>query len=121
MEEKINQEIVVALPKELPQEEKDNLVAIIGNICGEIVVRESDKAFKKGFEVALEWQEEVNKQEQTSICRGCKQSIRWIKTKAGKNMPCEVGGFQGMTLGGEMVTVFQPHWSNCVKAKYFKR
>lgn len=38
---------------ELPQEEKDNLVDIVSKICGEIVAKESDKAFFKGFEVGL--------------------------------------------------------------------
>jgi hypothetical protein len=54
-------------------------------------------------------------------CKGCDQDIRWIKTKEGKWMPCEVMGFQGMTEAGEMVTVFQPHWNNCLKAKDFKK
>jgi hypothetical protein len=34
---------------ELPQEDKDNLVSIVGEICGEIVAKESDKAFRQGF------------------------------------------------------------------------
>jgi len=34
---------------ELPQEEKDNIVNIVSKICGEIVAKESDKAFYRGF------------------------------------------------------------------------
>jgi len=56
-----------------------------------------------------------------SKCKGCGESIRWIKTKEGNWMPCEIAGFQGMTPDGEMVTVFQPHWGNCIKAKQFKK
>lgn len=47
--------------------------------------------------------------------------IRWVKTKAGKNMPCEYAGVQGMTEDGEMITVFIPHWGNCIKARNFKK
>jgi hypothetical protein len=46
-------EMEAQLPKELPQEDKDNLVTIIGNICAQIVAKESDKAFQKGFEAGL--------------------------------------------------------------------
>jgi hypothetical protein len=56
-----------------------------------------------------------------SKCKGCGENIRWIKTKAGKNMPCEICGVQGMTEDGEMTVVFIPHWSNCLKAQDFKR
>jgi hypothetical protein len=56
-----------------------------------------------------------------SICKGCNQQIRWVKTKAGKNMPCEICGVQGITEEGEMTTIFIPHWYNCIKAKEFKK
>lgn len=42
----------IKLP-ELPQEEKDNLVNIVSKICREIVAKESDMAFYKGFETGL--------------------------------------------------------------------
>lgn len=45
-------EFEIKIP-ELPQEEKDNLVNIVGKICGEIVAKESDKAFQNGFREGL--------------------------------------------------------------------
>jgi len=37
----------------LSEEEKDNLVITVSEICGEIVAKESDKAFKNGFREGL--------------------------------------------------------------------
>ena len=34
---------------ELTESEKDNLVETVGKICGEIVIKQTDKAFKQGF------------------------------------------------------------------------
>jgi hypothetical protein len=56
-----------------------------------------------------------------SECKGCHEQIRWIKTKAGKNMPCEIAGVRGIDEDGEMRIVFIPHWGNCIKAKQFKK
>jgi hypothetical protein len=41
------------IAKELPQEDKDNIVNIVSKICGEIVAKESDKAYFNGFYFGL--------------------------------------------------------------------
>jgi len=53
-------------------------------------------------------------------CRLCGGKIRWIKIKTEdgklpKWEPCEIAGNQGMTLDGELTTVFQLHWGICMQ------
>lgn len=84
-------------------------------------------------------------------CRGCKAIIRWIKTPAGKAMPCDPDklyewvtdeprsgarkitlvstegqmliGYQASVIipGARQIEGFTPHWATCVKARDFKR
>ena len=77
-----------------------------------------------------------------ATCRGCGASIVWIKTPAGKSMPCdpallyykEVPGAKDkvVTTRGEVVSCeivtaaeadgagYAPHWSTCPQAIRFK-
>jgi len=78
-------------------------------------------------------------------CRGCGAAIVWIKTPAGKNMPCEAGAVyyrrqddapgwlvlsDGSVVHGVVLndlsehptgTGYIPHWSTCPQAESFKR
>lgn len=78
-----------------------------------------------------------------AICRGCGKPILWIKTKAGKAMPCDpspvaIDRWAGSTdkiltatgevITGEITTVeagnafgYRPHWGTCPAAGKFKR
>lgn len=57
-----------------------------------------------------------------SKCKLCGQDqIRWVKTKGGKNMPCEIAGVQGIDEEGEMRVVFIPHWGNCIRQREQKQ
>lgn len=77
-----------------------------------------------------------------STCRGCGAPIVWIKTKAGKAMPCDpspifykpVPGAKEkiVTLKGDVVSAeiipaadaheagYRPHWATCPQAGSFK-
>lgn len=46
--------------------------------------------------------------ENTGKCRGCNADIDWFRTPKGKHIPLDVG-------------TLEPHWSNCPKAKEFRR
>lgn len=75
-------------------------------------------------------------------CRDCGREIRWIRTVAGKNMPCDPkpqlyiedldGGQRFVTRSGEVVSGtatddqeratgigFTPHWATCRSGKEF--
>lgn len=76
-------------------------------------------------------------------CSGCGRKILWVKTTAGKNMPCDPGcvaywpvvGARGKVVrnDGSVVSCefigpketahlgYTPHWSTCPKANKFKR
>ena len=77
-------------------------------------------------------------------CRGCGAMIKWIKTPAGKNMPCdsmqipfwqhENGPDKIVTIEGKVVSCYlegdpddmtgygyKSHFSTCPKADRFKR
>ena len=72
-----------------------------------------------------------------SVCRGCGAEIVWVKTTAGKSMPCNPGavpfwarpGAPGKVVScdfiGERDRVsgfgYVSHFSTCPKAKEFKR
>lgn len=75
-------------------------------------------------------------------CRGCGALILWIKTAAGKNMPCDIspvyykptpdGKDKIVTTRGEVINCeivpereatgigLRPHWATCPQAGYFK-
>lgn len=80
----------------------------------------------------------------TSICKGCGRLIRWIRTPAGKAMPCDPepvlywravdGGHKIVTPGGEVVTAslegpldratgrgYISHFATCAQAETFRR
>ena len=80
----------------------------------------------------------------TSICKGCKAKIIWIKTVAGKSIPCdpdevvywEYPGAKGkiVTPNGEVISCiftgdpdtasgigYVPHWATCREAGRFRK
>lgn len=78
-----------------------------------------------------------------ATCRGCGARIVWIKTPAGKAMPCDPspvyykadpeGKDRIVTTCGEVVACtittganatdagYRPHWATCPQAGHFKR
>ena len=78
-----------------------------------------------------------------ATCRGCGAPIVWIKTPAGKAMPCDPapvyykaapgGKDKIVTTRGEVVSCeivpggeatdagYRPHWATCTQAGQFKR
>ena len=56
-----------------------------------------------------------------SKCKGCGAEIVWIKTTAGKAMPCDLNKMTIVTESGETVTGYIPHWATCPAAKSFKK
>lgn len=54
-------------------------------------------------------------------CKGCGAEIVWIKTKAGKAMPCDTNKVTIITDNGETVIGYTPHWATCPAAKTFKK
>lgn len=80
----------------------------------------------------------------TSICKGCGRLVRWIKTPAGKAMPCDPdpvlywqaagGASRIVTANGEVVSArlngpldrvtgrgYISHFATCTKAEAFRR
>ena len=55
-----------------------------------------------------------------SKCKGCGAEIIWIKTKAGKSMPCNLEKITIVTEQGETIVGYVPHWATCSKANDFK-
>lgn len=55
-----------------------------------------------------------------SKCKGCGKEIIWLKTKAGKSMPCELEKTTIITESGDTVIGRIPHWANCPNFKDFK-
>ena len=53
-------------------------------------------------------------------CKGCGAEILWIKTKAGKIMPCNTDKTTIVTAQGETIIGHVPHWATCPKSKDFK-
>ena len=75
-----------------------------------------------------------------SICQGCGQEIKWIRTISGRNMPVDAQRVHFTPAGGPGTFVtedgktvrgvkgksgtevgYAPHWGNCPAAGYFKR
>lgn len=77
-------------------------------------------------------------------CKGCGRSIRWIETKSGSRMPCDVPGVpywrdmngkkRIVTQEGDVVSCelegesgkvtgigFIPHWATCKNRQRFRR
>ena len=55
-----------------------------------------------------------------SKCKGCGAEITWIKTEAGKIMPCNLEKTTIVTEQGKTVVGHVPHWATCSKANDFK-
>lgn len=77
-------------------------------------------------------------------CKSCGRPILWIKTRAGKSMPCDAkqinyiikpgGGTKLVTPAGDVISCEQaedpaeaqgwgyaPHWASCPAADQFRR
>jgi len=53
-------------------------------------------------------------------CKGCKAPIVWVRTEAGKNMPCEPKKVTFITTDGKTLWGYETHWGNCPKRKRFR-
>lgn len=56
-----------------------------------------------------------------SKCKGCGAEIVWIKTAAGKSMPCNSDKVTIVTEDGKTATGYIPHWATCPAAQKFKK
>ena len=54
-------------------------------------------------------------------CKKCKAKIRWIKTKNQKWMPVDFKEITVITLEGEIVKGYLPHWASCPNADEFRK
>ena len=82
--------------------------------------------------------------EQVTTCKACGAAIIWIRTRAGRSMPCNAdaknyivkpgGSAKIVTPGGDVISAeiirnpseasgwgYTPHWSTCPAADNFKR
>ena len=55
------------------------------------------------------------------ICKKCKAKIRWIRTKKLEWMPVDFKLITIITLEGEVVKGFIPHWATCNEPNYFRK
>ena len=54
-------------------------------------------------------------------CRGCGQDIHFVQTTNGRRMPCNDKKLTVVTLTGEVVSGWEPHWRNCPGARRFRK
>lgn len=54
-------------------------------------------------------------------CRGCKEPIRWIRTRKRKLMPVNPQRTTIVTIEGDTVWGYVPHWGTCIAAGRFKK
>ena len=54
-------------------------------------------------------------------CKKCKAKIRWIRTKKLEWMPVDFKLITIITLEGEIVKGFIPHWATCKFADDFRK
>lgn len=54
-------------------------------------------------------------------CKGCSADIIWIRTTAGKSMPCNPEKTTVVTERGETICGHIPHWATCPAYKKFKK
>ena len=54
-------------------------------------------------------------------CEKCKAKIRWIRTKKLQWMPIDFKLITIITLEGEVVKGFIPHWATCPNVEEFKK
>ncbi len=55
-----------------------------------------------------------------AFCKGCGAEIVWLKTKSGKNMPCNAEKTTIITESGEVITGYVPHWGTCSQSHTFR-
>ncbi len=55
------------------------------------------------------------------VCKECKAQIRWIKTKNLKWMPVDPKLTTIITLEGETIGGYSPHWATCPNANSFRK
>lgn len=63
----------------------------------------------------------MEKNHQTVECKGCGFQIVWVKTKAGKNMPCDPELVKVVTEDGDVVTGRVSHFATCPNADDFRK
>lgn len=56
-----------------------------------------------------------------SKCKKCGAEIVFIKTPAGKFMPCDAKETRIVTKEGGTIGGYAPHWGSCPFSKYFKK
>lgn len=54
------------------------------------------------------------------FCNGCRAAIVWLKTEAGKNMPCQAKKISVVTEEGKVVQGYEPHWGYCPEREKFR-
>lgn len=54
-------------------------------------------------------------------CKKCKAKIRWLKTKNGKWMPVDIDLITIITMSGETIKGYIPHWATCSSPDYFRK
>ena len=54
-------------------------------------------------------------------CRACSAEIKFITTKAGKQMPAELPAITVVTEDGRIIKAYRPHWQNCPAVNQFRR
>jgi len=54
-------------------------------------------------------------------CKKCKAKIRWIRTKKSQWMPVDFRLITIITLEGEVVKGFIPHWATCPNVEEFRK
>lgn len=54
-------------------------------------------------------------------CKKCKAKIRWLKTKKGKWMPVDTDLITIITMEGETIKGYIPHWASCPNAEEFRK
>jgi hypothetical protein len=51
-----------------------------------------------------------------ATCKSCNAAIEWVKTAAGKNMPCDAAVVTIVTELGSIIKGRVPHWATCPSA-----
>lgn len=54
-------------------------------------------------------------------CKGCGQEIIFITSKTGRHIPCDPKPMSLVSLAGDIVQGYMPHWANCPEADRFKK
>jgi hypothetical protein len=54
-------------------------------------------------------------------CRSCGADVIWIRTKAGKAMPCNPKRYVITTAAGDSISGYVSHFANCPRAREHRR